>query len=121
MATQSELVLEEGLIKQLERMEYARVRIDDEAAMLANLKRQLEIHNKDISLTDKEFERILFHLNTGTIVERANILRDKFALKRDADSVVYLSFLNCDYWGRNEFQVTNQISVRADHSKATRK
>ncbi len=50
-ATQSELALEESLISQLEGMEYTRVRIDDEAAMLANLKRQLEIHNKGIVFT----------------------------------------------------------------------
>lgn len=110
--TQSELVLEEGLIKQLQSMEYERVRIDDEAAMLANLKRQLEVHNKDITLTVKEFERVLFHLNTGTIIERAKILRDKFALRRDDDSVVYLSFLNSDDWCLNEFQITNQISMQ---------
>ena len=110
--TQSELVLEEGLIKQLQSMEYDRVRIDDEVAMLANLKRQLEVHNKDITLTSKEFERVLFHLNTGTIIERAKILRDKFALRRDDDSVVYLSFLNSDDWCLNEFQVTNQISMQ---------
>jgi hypothetical protein len=29
-------------------------------------------------------DRVLNHLNTGTIVERARILRDKFALKREA-------------------------------------
>ena len=116
MATQSEFALEQGLIEQLERMEYARVRIDDEAAMLANLKRQLEIHNGDIQLSQPEFERILNHLNTGSIVERAHILRDKFALKREAANgkaaeTVYISFLNCDDWCMNEFQVTNQVSM----------
>ena len=114
--TQSEFALEQGLIEQLQRMEYARVRIDDEAAMLANLKRQLEIHNGDIQLTQPEFERILNHLNTGTIVERARILRDKFALKREAVNgkhaeTLYISFLNCDDWCMNEFQVTNQVSM----------
>lgn len=116
MPTQSEFALEQGLIAQLERMEYARVRIDDEAAMLANLKRQLEIHNGDIQLSQPEFERILNHLNTGSIVERARILRDKFALKREAANgnaaeTVYISFLNCDDWCMNEFQVTNQVSM----------
>ena len=48
--TQSELALEESLISQLEGMEYARVRIDDEAAMLAIVAgnacaRLLEIRN----------------------------------------------------------------------------
>lgn len=79
-ATQSEFALEQSLIEQLQRMEYARVRIDDEAAMLSNLKRQLEIHNDNITLTQPEFDRVLNHLNTGTVVERARILRDKFAL-----------------------------------------
>ncbi len=116
MNTQSEYALEAALIDQLELMEYQRVQIDDEAAMLANLKRQLEIHNGDVALTASEFERVLNHLNTGTIVERAKILRDKYALKRDAvdgktADTLYLSFLNCDDWCMNEFQVTNQISV----------
>ena len=73
---QSEFALEQNLIEQLQRMEYARVRIDNEAAMLANLKRQIEIHNDNITLTQPEFERVLNHLNTGTMVERARILRD---------------------------------------------
>lgn len=116
MTTQAEYALEEGLIGQLEQMEYTRVRIDDEAAMLPNLKRQLEIHNRNVSLTKPEFERVLNHLNTGTVVERARILRDKFALKRDAadgkpTETVYLSFLNCDDWCMNEFQVTDQIAM----------
>lgn len=116
MTTQSEFALEQGLIEQLERMEYARVRIDDEAAMLANLKRQLEIHNDNIQLTQPEFDRVLNHLNTGTVVERARILRDKFALKREAANgqpaeTLYISFLNCDDWCMNEFQVTNQVSM----------
>jgi type I restriction enzyme R subunit len=88
-------------------MEYASVAIEDEAAMLANLKRQLEIHNQDITLTQTEFARVLNHLNTGGVFERAKILRDKFALKRDNDETAYISFMNCDDWCLNEFQVTS--------------
>ena len=54
MSTQSEYALEAALINQLNGMEYASVVIEDEATMLANLKRQLEIHNKDIHFTSKE-------------------------------------------------------------------
>lgn len=46
MTTQSEYALEEALITQLKGMEYSTVRIEHEAEMLANLKRQLEIHNQ---------------------------------------------------------------------------
>ncbi len=116
MNTQSEYALEETLLNQLEELGFERVQIEDESAMLANLKRQLEIHNGNISLTDKEFERVLHHLNTGTLVDRAKILRDKFALKREAVAgqsadTIYLTFLNCDDWCTNEFQVTHQISI----------
>ncbi|MBD2526833.1 type I restriction endonuclease subunit R [Nostoc sp. FACHB-133] len=116
MTTQPEAELEESLIAQLQGMKYARVKIKDQAAMLANLKQQLEIHNGNITLTKPEFDRILNHLNTGTVIERANILRGLYLLKRDtADGKpaepIYISFLNCDEWCRNEFQVTNQISV----------
>ena len=79
MTTQSEY----ALIAQRKGMEYSVVRVECEADMLANLKRQLEIHNQGISLTLSEFERILNHLNTGTVFERVKVLRDKFALKRD--------------------------------------
>jgi len=112
MSPQSEYALEAALIDQLKGMEYAFVRIDDEAAMLANLQRQLEMHNKDITLSRTEFERILNHLNTGSVFERAKILRDKYALKRDNNETAYISFLNCDDWCLNEFQVTNQVTMQ---------
>jgi len=111
MSTQSEYALEESLIKQLEGMEYARVRIDDEAGMLANLKRQLEIHNK-VTLSEEEFDKVLNRLNTGDVFTRAGILRDKpFPIKRDNGEEIRISFINSEDWCLNEFQVTNQISI----------
>ena len=112
MSPQSEYALEAALIDQLNGMEYASVAIEDEAAMLANLKHQLEIHNKGITFTQTEFERVLNHLNTGSVFERAKILRDKFALKRDNNDTAYISFLNCDDWCLNEFQVTSQVTMQ---------
>lgn len=110
MSPQSEFALENSLISQLEGMEYSFVTIEDEKQMLANLKKQLEVHNK-ITFTTSEFERVLNHLNSGNVFERAKILRDRFGLRRDNDELVYISFLNCDDWCLNEFQVTNQITV----------
>lgn len=111
---QSEAELENALIAQLVAMGYESVRIDDETAMRNNLKRQLEIHNQGVTLTPAEFERVLHHLNTGTVFERAKILRDKYALKRDDGETVYLSFLNSDEWCMNEFQVTHQVSMEGN-------
>ncbi|MFZ1547365.1 MAG: type I restriction endonuclease subunit R, partial [Candidatus Nitrotoga sp.] len=112
MTTQSEYALEAALIAQLKGMAYDIVAIEGEAAMLANLKRQLEIHNQGITLTQTEFSRILNHLNTGSVFDRAKILRDKFALKRDNNETTYISFLNCDDWCLNEFQVTSQVTMQ---------
>jgi type I restriction enzyme R subunit len=110
MNTQSEYALEESLISQLEGMDYSRVVIDNEAGMLANLKKQLAVHN-NLTFTDNEFSHILNHLNSGGVFDRAKILRDRFALKRDDDSVNWITFINMDDWCLNEFQVTNQITI----------
>ena len=111
MSTQSEAALENALISQLCGMEYEKVVLGDEAAMLANLKRQLEIHNPGIKFSKTEFDRVLNHLNTGSVFERAKLLRDKFELKRDNNETAYIRFLNCDDWCMNEFQVTNQVTI----------
>lgn len=110
MSPQSEFALENSLISQLEGMEYSFVTIEDEKQMLANLKKQLETHNK-IIFANGEFERVLSHLNSGSVFERAKILRDRYSLRRDNGDLIYISFLNCDDWCLNEFQVTNQITV----------
>jgi type I restriction enzyme R subunit len=113
MSPQSEFALENSLITQLEGMEYSFVTIDDEMQMLVNLKKQLEIHNKT-TFTNGEFERVLNHLNSGSVFERAKILRDRYGLRRDNDELVYISFLNCNDWCLNEFQVTNQITIEGN-------
>ena len=64
MTTQSEQALENQLIKQLESLEYERVNVGDENALLVNLKKQLEKHNKT-TFSKTEFKRIVNHLNKG--------------------------------------------------------
>lgn len=118
MATQSEAALEEGLIKTLQNMSYEYVQIDEEANLHTNFKRQLEIHNSKAlaevgrsELTDKEFERVLIHLEGGTRFEKAKKLRNLLALDLDDGKRVWLEFLNTQKWCQNEFQVSNQITV----------
>ena len=36
-------------------------------------------------------------------------------LTRDNDDVVYLEFLNMEYWCKNEFQVTNQVTMEGSY------
>ena len=91
--TQAEQDLENKLVDQLVGLGYEKVIIRDERYLLKNLKRQLEKHNNK-TLSDSEFERVLNHLNRGTVFDRAAILRDKMHLKRDDDTSTYIEFLD---------------------------
>lgn len=114
MTAQSEQALENSLVKQLEGMRYERVVIYDEEMLFVNLKLQIEKHN-GIKLSDKEFERILNHLDKGNVFDRAKILRDKMHLVRDNGENKYISFLNTKEWCQNEFQVANQITNTGEY------
>lgn len=110
MVYQSEQTLENNLIVQLIELDYDRVTLRDEEDMIANLKRQLEIHNR-MDFSPKEFDKILNHLNKGNVFERAKILRNKMQLIRDDGSVEWIRFIDMENWCQNEFQVTNQITA----------
>ena len=118
MTTQSEAALENGLIKTLQNMSYEFVEIREESNMLANFKTQLEKHNqKELAkynrtqFTDKEFEKILIHLEGGTRFDKAKKLRDLYPLETEDGERIWVEFLNRNQWCKNEFQVTNQITV----------
>ncbi len=114
MAHQSEAVLENNLIKQLVRLNYEKVCVDDEAKLLANLKVQLEKHNKT-TFSDTEFKRILNHLNKGNVFEKAKILRDKFVLPCEDGTISYIEFLDSEHWCQNLFQVTSQVTIEGKY------
>lgn len=109
MTTQSEQILEAGLIDTLIKMNYKRVQIEDEPALIANFRQQLDVHNKT-KLTDEEFNRVMIHLESGSIFDKASKLRDKFSLERADGTIKWIEFLNTQEWCQNEFQVANQIT-----------
>lgn len=110
MTRQSEQILENELVKQLQSLGHSFVEIPDENALVTNLKSQLEKHNK-LTLSDKEFAKVLNHLNKGNVFERAKILRDKMQLTKEDGTSVYIEFLNQEHWCQNQFQVTNQVTM----------
>lgn len=114
MTTQSEQTLENDLIEQLQGMEYERVVIGDEAALVANLRGQLEKHN-DIVLSDKEYDRVINYLGKVNVYEASKILRDKMRLIRDDGTNAFIEFLNQKDWCRNQFQVTNQTTIEGSY------
>lgn len=115
MTTKSERILEQDLIKQLQSLGYEGVTIADNAALEANLKTQLEKHNKR-SFSKTEFQRILNHLNKGSIFDRAKTLCQKMELLQDDGDTVYVEFLDVDNWCQNLFQVTNQITMQGKYT-----
>jgi type I restriction enzyme, R subunit len=109
MAKQSEQVLEEQLVAQLQKLGYGLVIIKDETALIANLKQQLEKHN-NISFTKTEFERVLNILSKGSVFEKAKTLREKQHIVRDNGDNLYFEFMNTEHWCQNQYQVTHQVS-----------
>jgi len=114
MSTQSEQQLEELLVAKCVSLGYHLIRIEDESALLANFKTQLEKHNK-FTLSKSEFERILINISKGSIFEKAKTLREKQHIQRDNGDNLYYELLNTEHWTDNEFQVTHQVTVEGTY------
>lgn len=110
---QSEATLEKNLIKKLVDNGYEEVKINNENELLINFRKQLEKFNK-IDLNDDEFNKILLHLEGGTVFDKAKKLRDKYLIEREND-IKYISFFNTKDWCKNVFQVTNQIIIKGKY------
>ena len=114
MTTQTEQQLENELIAQLGKMGWDRVAIADEAALIANLKTQLEKHNKTI-LSDAEFKQVLNKLSRGNIFEKAKILRDRIDYTKDDGTTGYIELIDQIHWCKNQYQVTNQVTMKGKY------
>jgi type I restriction enzyme, R subunit len=109
MAKQSEAILEEQLMAQLQKLGYQYALIKDETALIANLKTQLEKHNNCI-FSKTEFEKVMNLLSKGSVFEKGKTLREKQHIVRDNGDNLYFEFLNTEHWCQNQYQVTHQIS-----------
>ena len=113
MVVQSEALLEKSLIETLKDQGYEFVKIKNEDELNANFKKQLEKLN-NIEITDEEFDRILIHLDKGSLFNKAETLRDRYELKRK-EGTTYLLFIDKDNWCKNNFQVSNQIIMHGKY------
>ena len=114
MTTQPEQILENNLVDQLITLGYKKVVIHDEADLLINLKRRLELHNK-VALSDSEFSQILNYINKGNIFERAKILRDRVPYTNEKGETRTIELINQIHWCQNQYQVTHQITVEGKY------
>ncbi len=113
--TQSEQQLENELLAQLQTLGFTKVRIDDEAALVANLKQQLQLHNQT-TLSEAEFKQILNKLSKGNIFEKAKTLRDRIDYTKDNGDVGYIELMNQTQWCKNQYQVTHQITIEGKYT-----
>lgn len=115
MGYQSEAQLEKQLVEQLVKQGYGQVVINDEDELKKNFREQLYLHNENklggVQFTDREFERVLRHLEGQSIYESAKRLRDKFVLEREDGTEVYIEFFDSKDCSKNKFQVTTQTTV----------
>lgn len=114
MNTQPEQILENSLVAQLVQLGYKKAEIHDEADLLLNLKKQLEVHNKVI-LSNNDFTQVLNYINKGNIFERAKILRDRVPYTNDKGETKTIELINQIHWCQNQFQVTQQVTMEGTY------
>ncbi|MEA3444141.1 MAG: type I restriction endonuclease subunit R, partial [Bacteroidota bacterium] len=114
MSKQPEQILENQLVDQLSNLGYTLVLLKDETALIANLKQQLEKHN-NISFSDAEFKKVMNILAKGSVFEKSKTLREKQHIIRDNGDNLYFEFLNVEHWCRNQYQVTQQVTIEGNY------
>lgn len=115
---QSEAVLENHMINTLVDLGYKKVSIPDEDTLESNFREQINKHNllkhlDNKPLTDNEFDRLMISLKGKGVFNSAYNLRQLQTITRDNGKPCYIELFNKTEWCKNEFQVTNQITVNA--------
>lgn len=114
MNAQPEQLLENNLIDQLVGLGYERITLRQEEDVVANFKQQIEKHNK-LTLTDSEFNQILIYINKGNTFDRAKTLRSRIPYVNELGENKTIQLIDAKNWCKNEFQVSNQISMKGDY------
>lgn len=122
---QSEAALEHAFIVQLQAQAYEYLPLTSEAALVANLRTQLEALNR-LTFSDAEWEQFfsenIASATEGIVEKTARIQEDHVqVLKRDDGTSKNVYFIDKQNIHNNRLQVVNQYEVGADAAKhATR-
>ena len=114
-AYQSEAALEAAFIGLLVELGYERLQIHTEQALIANLRKQLEVLNQ-ITFSDGEwgrfFKEVIANSNAG-IVEKTRLIQEDFVqvLRRDDGSSKNILLIDKQDIHHNRLQVLNQYTV----------
>ena len=112
---QSDAALEKSLIKQLQGQGYEYVQVKDEAGLLVNLRRQLELLN-DVALSDSEWNRLLPMISNEqmTIADKTEMIQGKgyvLNLRLDNGTTKNIKLIDKTNVYNNRLQVINQYEV----------
>lgn len=115
---QKEADLENQMIQTMVDLGYSRVNIPDEPSLISNLRSQINAHNlkrylSNRPLSDHEFDKLIISLEGKGVFKSAYNLRQLQTIERDDGSTAYIELINQNDWCKNQFQVTNQITVDA--------
>lgn len=116
-AYQSEAELEHEFIRILQEQGYEYLKLRDESALVANLRKQLEILN-NYSFSESEWKRffseIIANGNEGIVEKTRKIQTDHVQnLRRDDGSTKNISLIDKDNIHNNHLQVINQFEESA--------
>ncbi|KAF0181919.1 MAG: type I restriction enzyme R subunit [Nitrospirae bacterium] len=120
---QSEAALERDFIAQLQKQAYEYLSITSEAALVTNLRRQLEALNK-IAFSDAEWQRFfgscIAGANDGTMEKTTRIQEDHVQLlKRDDGTIKNIYLIDKQNIHNNRMQVINQYETTPSPYGAT--
>ena len=112
---QSEAKLEAAFIKQLQSQGYEYVKVKDEAGLLVNMRRQLELLN-DVALSETEWMRLLPMISNEqmTIQDKTEMIQGKgyvLALEMDNGLTKNIKLIDKHNVYNNRLQVINQYEV----------
>ena len=111
---ESEVMLEEKLIKHLELLGYTRINLKNLYDVKENFRKQVNKHNidelKGKELSDREFDRLYTMITGKGVYASSKILREKQCLERDNGEKIYIELFNTRQWCKNIYQVSNQIT-----------
>ena len=113
---QSEAALEQAFIAQLQSQGYEYLPLVSEAALTANLRRQLEAVNQ-IAFSDAEWEQFFKECITGAnegIIEKTARIQEDYVqlLRRDDGSIKNIYLLDKQAIHNNRLQVINQYEAQ---------
>ncbi len=118
MYTAAEQQIEERLIKRLESLKYIyRADIKDRVTLEANFRKKFEQLN-GVTLTDREFERLLSEIIPATpdVYESSRLLRERNLFLREDGTPLFYTLVNIKDWCRNDYEVINQLRINTHSS-----